>query len=236
MNVPATVNSWGAGRVYIALIIALLSSACIGPLQGTHSPSGRAVTLEIGGCGDASSTVGSGVLFDDGVVVTAAHLVVQGDEFGVLFGDGTIATGQVLGLDLDKDLALIATARTGVSRVSTIAASAGDIGEVAGGATSGTVPYVVTQFANLSIEAVLGGERTSRAGYELDAATAGGDSGAGVYEAQGRLVGMVFAISAEGSSTWATASEEIVAFVDGIDPLARPFVCQPTLSKLERTN
>ena len=236
MNVPARANSWGATRVYIALIIALLSGACIGPVQGTHSPSGRAVTLEIGGCGDASSTVGSGVLFDDGVVVTAAHLVVQGDGIDVSFEDGTTASGTVLALDLHKDLAWVSVGRTGVGRAAVIGSSVGDTGEVVGGATSGTVPYVVVQVADLSIEEVLGGPRTSRAGYELHAATAGGDSGAGVYGPQGRLVGMVFAISSEGGSTWVTASREIVAFVEGSDPDTAPHECDPASSKIQRSS
>jgi serine protease Do len=49
---------------------------------------------------------GSGVVFESGRVLTAAH-VLRGDELTVTFADGRSATGKVLGADADLDVAVV---------------------------------------------------------------------------------------------------------------------------------
>ncbi len=50
---------------------------------------------------------GSGVVIEDGLVLTCAH-VLRGGEVAVTFGDGRTADGRVAGADADLDLAVVA--------------------------------------------------------------------------------------------------------------------------------
>jgi serine protease Do len=59
---------------------------------------------------------GSGVVLADGQVATNAHNI-RGEETTVVFADGRSATGRVLGLDVDADLAVLAVDTAGVPAV-----------------------------------------------------------------------------------------------------------------------
>ncbi len=135
-------------------------------------------------------------------------------------------------MDTLRDLAALTVPVVDVDRPLIGKAEAGDTGFVVGGSTSGTVDFVVRQYASLNIEEVLGTERSGRRGYEIEAVTADGDSGAGVYDQEGRLLGMVFAVTAGGGSTWVTASEEIDQFVSQIDRSGMPYMCDPETSRV----
>lgn len=251
MKLPGTTISWGGSGVYISprelaqfgrlavvslLVVALLFGARGEPSADGISAEDRAATIDIGGCGDASDRSGSGFLFEDGVIVTAAHLVVQGDNIDVSIGRELPVQGTVVELDLQRDLAWVAVPETGVDRAVVFRAEMGQTGRVVGASASGTVGYVVAQLASLSIEEVLGDERTTRLGYELAADTTSGDSGAGAYDEQDRLIGMVFAVSADGSSTWAIAAEEIVTFLQESDRSQGSYVCEPAVSRIGRSS
>lgn len=220
--------------VMVGLILMVgVAGACTSGTQRALAPDERAVELTVEGCGVSSDTSGSGFLFDDGLVLTTAHLVIRAGRVEVTYPDGSSAMAEVLAIDTFRDLAALAVPMIDVDRPLIGKARAGDTGSVVGGLTSGTVDLVVGQYASLSIEEVLGTERSSRLGYEIEAVTADGDSGAGVYDQEGRLLGMVFAVTAGGGSTWVTASEEIDQFVSEVDRAARPFVCDPDLSRIE---
>ena len=171
-------------------------------------------------------------MFDDGLVLTTAHLIIRSGGVEVTYPDGSRAAAEVLAMDMERDLAALTVPMIDVDRPLIGKAEAGDTGFVVGGSTSGTVDLVVRQYASLNIEEVLGAQRSSRRGYEIEAVTVDGDSGAGVYDQDGRLLGMVFAVTAGGGSTWVTASEEIDQFVSRIDRSARPYVCDPDTSKV----
>src|ERR1700736_6328642 len=55
---------------------------------------------------------GSGVVIAEGKVLTNAHNV-RAEEVTVIFADGRSAAGQVAGVDLDGDLAVVAVDTTG---------------------------------------------------------------------------------------------------------------------------
>ncbi len=78
---------------------------------------------------------------------------------------------------------------------------------------------------SLTIEEVLGTDLHSRRGYELDAETAAGDSGAGAYDNEGRLIGVVFATGRDGDSSWITSSIEIEDFLAARDHSAAATEC-----------
>jgi len=172
-------------------------------------------------------------VFDDGLVITAAHTVARAGQVGVTYPDGSTVAAELVALDTERDVAALTVPIVDVERPLIGTAEAGDVGQVVGGLASGSVDMTVRQYVNLSIEEVLGTERHSRLGYEIDAPTGDGDSGAGVYDPDGRLVGMVFAVSANGGSTWVTASQEIDQFVATVDRQGVPYVCNPERSRME---
>jgi len=230
VTVPAPTEPWPV-RVGFFLVVGL-AAACSGGTQTALTPADRAVHLAVDGCGASSDTSGSGFVFDDGLVLTTAHLVIRSGGVEVTYRDGSRAAAEVFAIDTFRDLAALTVPIIDVDRPLIGRAQVGDSGQVVGGSTSGTVDLVVRQYASLSIEEVLGAERSSRRGYEIEAPTADGDSGAGVYDQEGRLLGMVFAVTAGGGSTWVTAGEEIDQFVAQIDRSRRPYVCDPDTSRV----
>ena len=215
------------------MLTVALAVACTSGTQTALAPADRAVRLSVGGCGASSRTTGSGIVFDDGLVITAAHTVARAGQIDVTYPDGSTVVAGVVAIDTERDVAALAVPIVDVNRPLIGTAEAGDVGQVVGGLTSGTVDMTVVQYAKLSIEEVLGTERFSRLGYEIDAPTSEGDSGAGVYDPAGRLVGMVFAVSTNGGSTWATASQEIDQFVSTIDRQGAAYVCNQERSRIE---
>lgn len=185
----------------------------------TIGPVGRAAIIATEGCGFASGRTGSGVAVGGGLVVTVAHLVVHASSAAVSIGGGPANDETVVvAVDAQRDLALLHLPGQDLPDLAMASARKGDRGSVVGAATSGTVPFRIRGAVELSIEDVLGSERHSRLGYQLEAVTAGGDSGAGVYDAQGRLIGVVFATSDDGATTWATAATEIQDFLGATSP------------------
>jgi len=196
------------------------------------APEERAVRLATTGCGDAADRVGSGIAVADGVIVTAAHLVARADAIEVEIGGDAAQRASLRYIDTQVDVAVLTTVPNGFPTVRTWVAAAGGTGDIVGGATSGTVPYVIERVVDISIEEVLGTERFNRIGYDLEAPTARGDSGAGVYDDRNRLIGMVFAVSEEDGSTWATATSEIEPVIEAAAQAATTLVCDPETSQV----
>ncbi len=217
--------SIGGGRTFSA-IAAMLLMVAAGCGSGAHSgetiapgfdPAKRAVRLETEGCGFASGRTGSGVAVGDGVVVTVAHLVARADGIVASVGDAGSENAVVTAVDLERDLATLRLPPNGIPDVEMASVGVGAEGLIVGGAASGTVPFEVKQVVSLTIEEVLGTDRHSRLGYELAAETVDGDSGAGAYDDENRLIGIVFATGQEGESSWITSSAEIQDFIDSDD-------------------
>lgn len=221
--------------------LALVATACVTPIDETGSststttpaPADRIVHLEITGCGLAADRTGSGVAADDRTVLTVAHLVARADDITVMVADSDPAVGGVVAIDLVRDLAIVEVPWLHVSRVETARVPEGTAGHIVGGATSGTVPFTVKTAVDLTTEEILGTEMHSRLGYELDSSTTTGDSGAGAYDEDDRLIGLVFATGEEEpTSSWITASEEIDDFLDNANRSTEPLQCDPESSQL----
>ena len=190
-------------------------SACAGP-SATNDSLTRAVKIETTGCEFASGRTGSGFVYEGGLVVTAAHLVARASRISIDAPDMSVDDVDLVAIDLERDLAALRLHGLELPPVEASVAFSGDKGLMVGGATSGTVGYEVRRVVELTIEEVLGTERHSRSGYEIAAVTGDGDSGSGVYDEEGRLIGMVFATGPDEDTTWVTAAEEIEAFVASI--------------------
>lgn len=219
-------------RASAAIALAVVVAGC-GPAVAdpADAVAARALHLTTTGCGHASDRTGSAVAIGDGMAVTAAHVVVQADEVAVtLPGVEDAVAAEVVAVDRRLDLALLSVP-TDLQAIRYGAGKVADSGEVVGSAVSGTVAYRIVQVANISIEEVLGTQRHERLGYQLDASTQAGDSGAGAFNAAGELVGIVFATSSDPSATWITASSTVESFV-AANRFALPLQCDPELSRL----
>lgn len=207
-------------RGLLAVIVgAAFVAACgVGEASdGTRSeafdPESRAVRLETTGCELASGRFGSGVVLESSLVVTVAHLVVRAGSVEASVAGAPSEPVEVAAVDVQRDLAVLRLHGDDLPRIETAIADSGAEGRIVGGAASGTVPFQVKRRVNLTIEEILGTDRHARLGYELTAVTGDGDSGAGAYDEENRLIGIVFATGRDGQTTWVTASSEIEAFL-----------------------
>ena len=196
----------------LVIIIALALASCTSPQPAR--PAERAVRVDVDACGAASGTTGSGVALGDGRVLTVAHTLARGSDPRVTDASGRTHDAALVAIDLVNDLALLDAPDLHIDMPPVFALATVDTtGLIYGAAASGTVGYHVTRVVNLTTEHVLGSDQARRMGYELDADTERGDSGAGVYNEADRLVGIVFAVSTDQSSTWATASSVVEQFL-----------------------
>jgi serine protease DegS len=206
--------------VVVATTLIIVSAGCgsndltrPAPTAPRQNPEQRAVRIETTGCGFASDQTGSGVAVGDGLVLTVAHLIARADTITASVGNGRVVSAVVTAVDLNLDLAVLRLPPNGVPDIEMSSVGAGAEGLIVGGATSGTVSFEVKTVVRLTIEEVLGTDLHSRRGYELDAETAPGDSGAGAYDNDDQLIGIVFATGRDGESSWITSSVEIEDFL-----------------------
>lgn len=192
----------------------------------SHDPMHRAVRLETFGCGFASGRTGSGVAIGDGLVITVAHLVVRAESVHATVDGQEFEDVVVAAMDLHRDLAVLRLESDSTLPVEMSSVKKGARGRIVGGSATGNVAFEVKGVVDLTIEEVLGTGRYSRRGYEVDAMTADGDSGAGAYDDQNRLIGIVFATGQDGATTWLTASSEVERFLSTVGHSDSYALCQ----------
>jgi serine protease Do len=142
--------------------------------------------------GIGSRQRGSGVVVADGQVLTNAHNV-RGDAVTVTFSDGRSVRGQVAGIDIDGDLAVVTVETAGARPITWADAGDAGLGSVVFGAaaalgggtriTFGTVSAVARAFRGP------GGRRIAGS-IEHTAPLAPGSSGGALLDAEARLVGL----------------------------------------------
>ncbi|MEM9561767.1 MAG: serine protease [Actinomycetota bacterium] len=194
----------------------------------------RAVVVATAACGSADPTDGSGIALGPERVLTAAHVVASGGPIELTDDDATVA-GVLVAYDPARDLAIVRPAEPfqGIPPPPLSGdLDVDDTGIVVGAARSGDVPAVVELVTVIEMDDVRATTRSRRRGYRIDANTGPGDSGAGLYDDDGRLIGLLFAVSsADDDRSWVTASSEIDAFLD--DPsTVGTFACDPDRSRV----
>ncbi len=228
------------------------------------SPADRSAAVVTTGCGSAPAAVGSAVLIDGDRLLTAAHVVAGAEQVALLMaadlpGDrswpalapSTLLVGatpaSVVAFDPDLDLALIEIGDDGTGSTDRSRSiepppldlvSAGSPVTIHGVTNPDPIDGIVAERTIIVADQVRGSERVRRDGYRLDTITGRGDSGAGVWSGDGRLVGLVFAVSSDAADrTWAVSSKEIERFLNQAE--ASPpstFVCDQSQSRLTPTN
>jgi putative serine protease PepD len=155
------------------------------------------VTVRVAGGGAFS--VGSGfVVTGDGYVITNEHVVAEASSaVGVTFADGTVASAEVVGKDIEADLAVIRIAKArDLSPV-----EFGDSDEIAVGdqvlafgaplALANTVTSGIVSALDRTIQAgEPGGQVRYYAAIQTDAAVNQGNSGGPLVDGAGRVVGV----------------------------------------------
>src|ERR1700690_4190426 len=157
-----------------------------GAMQGAAGSAGPSVV------GIGRHQRGSGVVVDDGHVLTTAHNL-RGDEVTVTFADGRSAVGTVAGVDHDGDLAVVSVDTTGAPPIGWATDVSIGVGSVVFGLaplrsagsriTFGTVSAVGRAFRRP------GGRRISGS-IEHTAPLASGSSGGPLLDSSGRFIGL----------------------------------------------
>jgi S1-C subfamily serine protease len=179
------------------------------------------VRIEVGTCYGGGT--GSGALVGPDLVVTAAHVVDDAETVQLLVG-GSTASGQVIGMQVDRDLALVRSARRFDGHVFDIATTTPDVGtEVVAvgyplsGSLSLTGPGVVSAHSE---EVVYGTEEDPTRVDGLmrtSLLTNRGNSGGPVLDRQGRIVGLVSGGASSSGSLDPVTGEVLINDVNGID-------------------
>lgn len=172
--------------------------------------------------------IGSGFVYDDdGLILTAAHVVSGSEEVEVRFSDGQTATGTVVARDLDQDVAVVA------ADAPDLVAAPLSSEEVRVGQTAIAVgsPFGLEQSVTLGVVSgldrsldVIG--RTITGLIQTDAAINIGNSGGPLTDGSGRVVGVNIAIaSASGGSDgvgFAVPIATALEVAEGITPESPP--------------
>jgi S1-C subfamily serine protease len=153
--------------------------------------------VEAHGCG--RSYEGSGFTVADGRVVTNAHVVAGADEVQVRRPDGAVHDAVVVVFDPARDLAVLEVAGLDQQPLDLAPLERGDeavvIGYPGGQDVPRAAPVRVTDQRRALGRDIYGQEPTDRDVLFLAARLAQGDSGSPVVRTDGRVGGVVFAIS-----------------------------------------
>ncbi len=139
---------------------------------------------------------GSGVVWSSGdfsYIVTNNHVVDGGGYFMVTLSNGETVEGTLEGTDLYSDLAVLKINKSGLSAISpssnaeikegmTVLAIGNPLGELGGSKTFGKIS---TSAREVTVEGI------TMTLIQHDAAVNAGNSGGGLFDIQGRLVGIV---------------------------------------------
>jgi S1-C subfamily serine protease len=162
--------------------------------------------------------VGSGVLLGNDQVLTNAHNV-RGDEISVTFPDGHTATGRVLGLDVDGDIAVIGVETGDLPAIEWATDGAPGIGApVFALSNPGGRGLRVTLGFITGVERSFRGPRGRRitGSIEHDAPLLPGSSGGPVVSREGRLLGLNTHRLGEGFYLAIPADETLRGRVDAL--------------------
>jgi S1-C subfamily serine protease len=155
------------------------------------------VNVEADGCGRRYE--GSGFAAGPDTIVTNAHVVAGAESVRVKRPDGEVREATVVAFDGGRDLAVLDVPDLGQEPLERVEADVGGdgivIGYPGGQDTPRVAPARVEDRRSAIGRDIYGRERTERQVLFLSADLQQGDSGSPVIDLQGRVAGVVFAIS-----------------------------------------
>jgi S1-C subfamily serine protease len=190
----------------IACVVALLigcEESITTPITIVDDTIASAVRVEAQGCGPRIR-LGTGTTIDDGVVITAAHVVAGTDHVDVVGADGRRSSADVVAFDPRLDIAALRpampVARPVALRPTPVAA--GDVGVMVVNRADDTTNSIVMESITAEVARTVTIRTTDiyrdadveRPGFEIDALVEPGDSGAMVHFPTG-VAGVVWARS-----------------------------------------
>jgi len=183
------------------------------------------------------SGVGSGVVYDNGLIVTAAHVVQGSDTVRVRFTDGTQVTGTVLGTADGVDIAVIEVDREGLTpasfvtekpRVGQTAIAVGSPWGLESTVTAGIVSAI--DQTNCSVP-IGGGQPSCAAMVQTDAAINPGNSGGPLVDRLGHVLGINVSIFTDSGANdgvgFAVPADIVTTYADAIvsgEPIETAFL------------
>lgn len=220
-NIPSERESrcgFRPAKHVFALVVIVCLAAC-GP-PSTEQLAESVVRVEALPCGRTG--VGTGTVLDRGFVLTNAHIVAGStDDVTVRTHDDVVWEAAVVGFDPERDLALLAVNGLELGGVELGDAEVGSQGTILArprGVDLEVLEVSVVRTFNATGDDIYGEGDVSRGALELSVDVVPGVSGAGVYDRQGRVVGVVFAESRRRDAvTYALTGAEIRQFLAETD-------------------
>ena len=197
----------------------------------------RRAAVHVSGMACGQFTEGSGFMVESGLVLTNAHVVAGVEQITVSAAEGGSEIGVLVGFDPGRDIAAVqipSLRRTpdmslitsvGLAPVGARAADVGDVATVDSDDGLEFVPFEVTRRILATGRDFYAQETEGRDVLEIRSLLAAGDSGAALVNADGEVVGMVFAVArGQPDQGYALDRNEIADFLAGIDgtPLPTP--------------
>ncbi len=174
-----------------------------------------------GGTREATGSGSGVILTEDGYIATCAHVVEGAKTIRVTLNDETTHDATLVGTDARNDLAIIKIEASGLTAAvfgdsdmltvgEDVIAIGNPLGELRGTATSGIVSAVSRTITVESVEMTL---------VQTDAAISPGNSGGGLFDANGCLIGIVNAKVADSSAEGLGFAIPVNSVVTEIDDL-----------------
>jgi S1-C subfamily serine protease len=189
-------------------------------------------TVKVEGTACRSERDGSGFSVAPDLVVTNAHVVAGHDETVVVRPDGARLVATAVVFDPDRDLALLSVPGLGQAPLpiaeGEVGATVAVFGHPGGQNDIQVSPAAIRQQVRAVGRNLYGTALVRRSVYVLAAELAPGDSGAGLVNQDGEVVGVAFAIAPDRDTTaYALSAEELRPIVDQRQP--RPVDTGPCL-------
>jgi S1-C subfamily serine protease len=181
----------------------------------------REFTVRIRALGCDRLGTGSGFVLDDGLIVTNRHVVGQPREVAISTWDGRSFEARVDGIAQDADLAVIRVRGLDLP-VATVRAEPAVVGEpiaVIGYPGGGGATITTGRVLGLTDGPILGEQVPA---IRVDAEVRPGNSGGPLIDAEGRVIGVIFALSGAGGDGLAVPVDVLV------DRLERQGFAAPT--------
>ena len=205
-----------------------LQQVYVDNVEATVGISGTVTTTNILGWESSGTASGSGVIYtSDGYILTNHHVIDGAKNITVHFYDGTTKRAKLVGYDESNDIAVLKVEATGLPTViignsdnmivgDTVLAIGNPLGEITFALTSGVVstpPRDVTMSRELTMSLI-----------QTDCAINSGNSGGGMFNLYGELVGITNAKYSTNGITQATVDNigfaipitDIIGIIDGI--------------------
>jgi S1-C subfamily serine protease len=152
---------------------------------------------------DHQAGLGSGFVYEEGHVLTAAHVVAGVDVVQVRFADGSVRDGEVVGADAPHDIAVIAVDTEGVPAAPLAIGEELEVGQlaVALGSPWG-LEQTVTSGVVSAVSRPIASPLTAQVLIQTDASINPGNSGGALANRQGEVIGVNIQIfTTTGSNT-----------------------------------